>query len=89
MPWKFQGEKEKSEGEKEDGQQKKEGEEEKGRENEGNCPLEDMKNLQEQSPGVTSRRFSLYKKGAADAALKMYRSDLKANQRRYRRIYIK
>ena len=47
MPWKFQGEKEKSEGEKEDGQQKKEGEEEKGRENEGNCPLEDMKNLQE------------------------------------------
>ena len=41
-PWKCQGEKEKCEGEKEDGQQRKEGEEEKGRENEGNCPGENI-----------------------------------------------
>jgi hypothetical protein len=41
-PWKCQGGKEKCEGEKEDGQRKKEGEEEKGRENEGNCPLENI-----------------------------------------------
>ena len=46
LPWKFQGEKEKSEGEKEDGQRREKEEEEKGRENEGNCPLENMKNFQ-------------------------------------------
>jgi hypothetical protein len=43
MPWKCQGEKEKCEGRYEDGQRKKKGEEEKGRENEGNCPFEDMR----------------------------------------------
>jgi hypothetical protein len=42
MPWKCQERKGRSEGEKEDGQRKKEGEEEKGRENEGNCPLENI-----------------------------------------------
>ena len=49
MPWKCQGGKGRSEGEKEDGQQKKEDEKrdgEKGRENVRICPLEDMKNLQ-------------------------------------------
>ena len=41
-PWKCQERKGRSEGEKEDGQRKKEGEEEKGRENEGNCPGENI-----------------------------------------------
>ena len=46
MPWKCQERKGRSEGENEDGHRKKEGEEEKGRENEGICPLENMKNFQ-------------------------------------------
>ena len=41
-PWKCQERKGRSEGKKEDGQRKKKGEEEKGRENEGNCPLENI-----------------------------------------------
>ena len=44
-PWKCQERKGRSEGEKEDGQQKKEEEKrdgEKGRENEGNCPGENI-----------------------------------------------
>lgn len=41
-PWKCQGEKEKCEGEKENGQRRKEGEEGKGRENEENCPGENI-----------------------------------------------
>ena len=51
-PWKCQRRKGRSEGEKEDGQQKKEEEKrdgEKGRENEGNCPFEDMRVLLEHS----------------------------------------
>ena len=42
-PWKCQEQKEKCEGEKEDGQRKKEGEEEKGRENEGDCLFENKR----------------------------------------------
>ena len=41
-PWKYQRKKEKCEGEKEDGQRREKGEKERWRENERNCPFEDI-----------------------------------------------
>jgi hypothetical protein len=55
-PWKYQGGKEKCEGEKEDGQRREEGEEEKGRENEGNCPEENAKIMQRYFTGIVVSR---------------------------------